>query len=429
MIVPETNISFEDTKKVLSYDEMMEICNNTDNFDYIDENIYGRNIRVFNYRLDIFKSFAQKGGRNFRGTVYDKDSKELLALPFFKFFNYNQSAFTLSNIVDNWKIKCIYEKVDGSLVYFYKVNNILVCRTKRSYTNLQSIRSMEIVNNDIKLKDFILNLIDKGYTPMFEFLSPINRLVVKYKFETLCYLGSRNRITGDMIFPNDNHKELLDIDIWSNPNISTYPIIEKLKTIDDVVNECSRGRIINNIFMKLKTFTKYKFINKIVTYYSNKTRDKIREGYCIVFDNGEIIKIKRLSYLSIFRIRNNITSDKEIAINLFNNTLDDIISEFKDDTKVIDYINMIIECIDDTWNKSINISKEFYNNNKDMNRKDYAIKARNKLDSQSFSISMEYYKNHDTNIELEKVKESYINYKRWRKSKLYKKECIINEEV
>ena len=90
-------INYENTRKVLSYNEMMNIYNKTDNFDIVDEEVYGIKTRSFNYRLDVFQSFNQCGARNFRGTTFDIESKELLALPFYKFFNYNQSEFTLDN--------------------------------------------------------------------------------------------------------------------------------------------------------------------------------------------------------------------------------------------------------------------------------------------------------------------------------------------
>lgn len=411
-------LTYEDTRKVLTYDEMMNLCNSIDNFDYVDEITYGRHTRSFNYRLDILNSFTKIGGRNFRGTTYDIETKELLALPFFKFFNYNQSLFTKDDEVEKWKIKSIYEKVDGSLVYFYIVNGNLVCRTQRSSTNMQSIVSLNIVKRDLKLEEFITTMIFKGYTPMFEFLSPANRLIVRYNFETLCYLGSRNRYTGDILYPNDDHEKLLNgVEMYKNPIISTYPIVENLKTVENVVKECKQDKF-NNIFTKLKTFRKYKIFNKIIEWIYNRYRNKVREGYCIVFDNGEIVKVKRVNYLYLFKIKDNMESDKEIVKCLFDNRLDDIISEFKEDPIILSNINTIIECVDDTWNRWNSNAKSFYETNKSLDRKDYAIKANKELNGTEFTIAMNYYSNkHDISI----IQQSYIINKLWKVSNHYKK--------
>ena len=422
-LIPGTSLSFKDSRKVLNFDEMMNLCDSTDNFDYVDEEVYGVTTRTFNYRLDIFSSFAQVGGRNFRGTCFELNSKKLLALPFFKFFNYNQSAFTLDTNVKKWNLINIFEKVDGSLVYFYKVNDNLLCRTKRTCRNLQCIHSMELVNKNSELKKYINYVIDLGYTPMFEFISPLNELIVKYNFETLCFLALRNRTTGKVYFADST-----EVPIYKSDKLQTYPIVDNIYSLQDTINECTRYKGRYYVLKLLKHFKNNKIVKRIIDYIQEKNRNGVREGYVLSFDNGEIVKIKRLTYISLFKIREAINSDVSIVELLFNETLDDVIGEFKDNEIVLKYIEMIIECVNDTWNKTLKDAKRFYESHKDMLQKDYALTAMKELSKDAFTLAMLYYK-YNGDISLDKVKQSYISNRKWRQSSLYTGEFHKDEGI
>lgn len=389
-------INYENTRKVLSYNEMMNIYNKTDNFDIVDEEVYGIKTRSFNYRLDVFQSFNQCGARNFRGTTFDIESKELLALPFYKFFNYNQSEFTLDKIVKTWKIKNIYEKVDGSLIFFYKVNGKLVARTQRRCNNIQSNEAMKIVNQNNDIKKWIEDTIENGYTPLFELLSNMDPHIVYYNnIDTICLLRIRNRSDGTLY--------MADLDIlplYESSLISVFPIYnDKLITINDIINDCKE-----NIF----------------------ERNELREGYVVLFENGELVKFKRPQYLSLAKLHDLHHTDTCIVEMLFNETLDDGLSEFKDNQSMLNYINNIIEAVDDTYNKKIKKAKDYYNQNKDLDRKLFAIKAQNELKDvkDSFGIAMELFINNGF-LDEKKLQESFLRKKSWRDSKKFN---VIQED-
>ena len=384
-------VKFKDSKKLISFDEMQSICDNTDNFDYVDEVIYGRTTRSFNYRLDIFDTFNQLAGRNFRGTTYDLETKELLAAPFFKFFNYNQSPFTLDTTIRSWNMINVFEKVDGSMIYFYKVNDNLVARTQRRCSNIQSIRAMYIVNNNKRLKNYINKVIDDGYTPIFELISPIyDQHIVYYNVELLCFLALRDRTTGK-VYCSDS----TEVPIYKEESLSTYPIVESFTNIKEIVDLCT-NQVIDN-------------------------RKDLREGFVVLFDNNELIKFKRLQFINLQRLRDSITNEKNIASMLFIGTLDDIFYEFRDNQIILDYVNNIIECINDTWNKRLKFCKSYYEDNKHLDKKQFAIKAQKELDKKDFTIAMLYLKSDGDPI-LDRLQDSYIKNKEWQLSTLYKGE-------
>lgn len=386
--------SLEESRQILSFDEMTKLSNEIDNFYYTDEMTLGVMTRTFNYRLNIFSQFSNPGGRNFRGSVYRVDTKELVALPFFKFFNLDENPFSFSNIVKDWKIKNIYEKVDGSLIYFYKIKDNIVCRTKGSYNSRQAIIAQSFLMHDKNLKDFIEGLIDNSFTPMFELLSPLNEIVVKYDFTDLCFLGARSLKTGEVVFPNyENIDRICNV-------LTLYPIYDRFNSVQDIVDTCNTEKF---------------------------ERNDILEGYTVLFENNEIVKIKRPQYLDLHAIKSSLVRDTKIVELLFGDKLDDLLAEYKDNSEITDYVNMVVDSVDDTWNKSCKSSLVFYRDNKDLGRKEFALKAKNELENFSFSICMNYY-SHGEEADLTRIRESYFSSRKWRESKFFKELGEMNIE-
>lgn len=383
LTVPNSRVRFEQTREVLTLDQMMAICQNTDNFDYTDEQVNGRTTRTFNYRLDIFESFAQVGGRNFRGTVYDVESKELLALPFHKFFNIYQSPFTQKSEIQEWQMDGVYEKVDGTLVYFYMVNNQLVARTKRRCNNKFAIGAMRIVNKKHILKSFIKSWIKHGYTPIFELISPMSQVVVRYDFEDLVFLALRNMKTGKI-----HYADMSMLPLINNEIVSVFPIADRFSTLDEVIAEC-------------KT--------------ENFGRDEVLEGYVVQFTNNEIVKVKRPQWISYASLHDLSRIDKCSVELLFAEKLDDALYEFKDNQAMLSYINNIVRCVDETWNAMLHGAKTFYETNKALDRKSYAVKGQGELEKMVFPLAMLYYLSGGY-PDLRSLQESYIKRKGWRES-------------
>ena len=175
--------------------------------------------------------------------------------------------------------------------------------------------------------------------------------------------------------------------------ISVFPIYDdKLITLQDVIKD-----------VKNETFE----------------RDDLREGYVILFENNELVKFKRPQYLSLSKLHDLTHTDTCVVEMLFNETLDDVINEFKDDQVMLDYINNIVQSVDDVYNKRIKKSKQFYIENKELDRKSYALKAKDESDdNESFSIMMNMYVNKG-NIDEKKIQEPFIRKKEWRKSKKF----------
>jgi len=197
-------------KYLLTYEDGMKLVKayNDFNFSFSEYMLDDYRVVTFTYFLCDFNHFERPlkeapyiKGYDMRGTtfVFNKDGslyKRYLMLP--KFFNLNQVENTLYDVVKNKKIKRITEKEDGSLIAVMKLpNGTLFPKTIGSFNNEQSIGAQKILDDNKNLRDFIADSLFLGYTPLFEYVSWDNRIVLKYSKPELRFIGVRDNINGD----------------------------------------------------------------------------------------------------------------------------------------------------------------------------------------------------------------------------------------
>lgn len=383
---------YGNTTDPIDYDQCMALVDQDENFHFVDEEQHCRRLRSFHYRLDVWTSFTKPGSRNMRGILFDRDTKQLLALPFFKFFNLGQNNMSATSVFSKFKIDQVMEKVDGSLIYFYMLDNALCLRTKKTFDNVQCAIARQILSKNGILEGFIRDILVSGCTPMFELLSPRNRIVVKYDFEDLCFLGYRDMKTGKIVSAN---------------KIVTPPGVRKAADFSD----------------------QYQNLTSISSECDTRLfeRDELTEGFVVYFSNGEMVKIKRKQYFDLAKLKESIYNDRAIVKLLFDEKLDDIRQEFEDDQYARNYIDMVVLSVADTWLKSVDTANKFWQQNKDLERKDYAILAKEQFKASNsliFPMVMEYYSSVGKS-DFGRLKESYIANRKWRESSHFKK----NEEI
>lgn len=134
---------------------------------------------------------------NLRGIVFDEATGELVSLPFHKFFNVNQVEHTQFHKISHLSAT-IYEKLDGSMIHFYRHGGNLHSSTRMSRNTPQAKEAMRFVEakENKAVLDLIHREIDQGRTPIFEYTGPRNQVVVVYPLDRLVYLASRDRKTG-----------------------------------------------------------------------------------------------------------------------------------------------------------------------------------------------------------------------------------------
>jgi RNA ligase len=138
-----------------------------------------------------------------RGLIYHPDTHDIVALPFRKFYNHNETQ--APTIAGDEEITA-FDKMDGSLGIVYMApDEVLRVATRGSFTSDQALWATQWLWDNIgKTWD---ECWDCGYlwvaggTDMFEIIYPDNRIVVGYDgFEGLVYIGSRKIETGEFSF-------------------------------------------------------------------------------------------------------------------------------------------------------------------------------------------------------------------------------------
>jgi T4 RnlA family RNA ligase len=369
------NILYNESLEIPKLNDCIKLVDNYNCFICVDETVDNIAIKTFNYRSALPAEFNQKYARNLRGIGYNAETGKLLYLPMHKFFNYNENEFTLDYKVNKWDIKTITEKYDGSLIIFYLLNNKLLCRTQNNSVSNQSIWAMDLVTNNKNGNELIKSItedINNGYTPMFEFVSWRNRIVVKYEYERIIYIGHRNRNTGEFSRDKDRYIQ------YGIESVKSYNI---------------------------KEFT----MDKIIEICTNSTED--REGFVVEFTNGEMVKIKLAQYFSLHKTKDELLNDKNVVKLALEGKIDDILPMLEFDSE---FRNHIVELSNKTiiaYRGYIEKATKYYNENKDLITKDFAIKAKKETTREIFNLSMNLY-NYGA-IDKVKFMDHFIKFKLW----------------
>jgi len=150
------------------------------------------------------------------------------------------------------------------------------------------IKTMKSVESDVAnearvhfqnrkdVQDFSQKLLEKDYSPIFEYVSPANRIVLEYDHPDFYYLGCRNMISGEILLSNQSPVEMPKT--VNSPTVFTpEQMVEYLKRedVEGVVVVLESG-----LMFKMKTDT-YCRIHKVLDHFSPKkiVENIINESY------------------------------------------------------------------------------------------------------------------------------------------------------
>lgn len=371
------NINFKNKYQEKLYNELMTLVTDPsiggNEFVIKDVAIKGQSnllYRIFTYSLPGFTQFKLPSAKDSRGTMFIVDKNtgkaELIALPMQKFFSVGEGEPHLAKLhsVDN--AKRIYMKEDGSLMtsYVSPIDGELKLKSKNNaeYVN-KSVIGKALPEN--LMKDLMKAYIQDAICVDLELTSPENRVLMEYKDYKLHVLSARSLLTGDKI------------DVRSDFFKQEYPHIH-----DALVKEVPRNEYDLN-------------------------RSDI-EGYVLEMENGELLKVKTLPYLSMVAVVN-IQDMSKLSVNLYaaavNEILDEVRSLFhyrnRSENFPIDKLIAQADAAEDYARKTylpfVKHVNEFVEKYKHLDIKDYIIKAQQE-DKDLMPVLMTLYKGKEFNL-------------------------------
>lgn len=202
-----------------------------------------------------------------RGLIVNKDTYEIVARPFTKFFNYEEHLALGLPVPSEEPIAI--RKLDGSLGILYWWNDLPFIATRGSFTSNQAIWATEWVRKNLDYSQF-----DVNYTYLFEIIYPENKIVVSYDFSGLVMIGAmsiENQPIGERgvrVPPN--------IQLATRVPYTGYHALKEMNTPNE------EGFVLffprSNVRMKIK-FDDYIRLHKIVTGLSEiGIWEMLREG-------------------------------------------------------------------------------------------------------------------------------------------------------
>jgi RNA ligase len=225
--------------------------------------------------------------RECRGLIFDTATGNLISRPYHKFFNVGERAETNLDKIDLTQPHVVLEKLDGSMIRPIPTPEGFRLGTKAGITDV-AMNAEYFVADKPEYAKFIKSSFACGLTPIFEWCSRKNRIVVDYLEDQLILTAVRDMRSGNYI--------------------SYSQMVETGKNYDIPVVKAIAGDETD--------------IEKIVDHI-RKWDDG--EGVVIRFDNGHMVKIKADDYVLRHRSKEQINSEKNIIQVILNDSVDDMI--------------------------------------------------------------------------------------------------------
>jgi RNA ligase len=243
---------------------------------------------VINYAVAMADTFDMTGPddlggairRECRGLIFNKEGN-IMSRPFHKFFNINEREETQSHVVDMSQPHVIMEKMDGSMIRPILVDGYLRLATKMGVTEVAMQAESWLAAQGPALKEWLRQCVEDSVTPIFEWVSPFNQIVLAYEEADLVYLGSRDNASGVYFF--DEYAPFT--------KVTRYGSVE----------------------------------GNITDYIAQQRGAEGREGDIIRFADGHMVKVKNDWYVRIHKTIDRILFDRNIISLILNEEVDDVI--------------------------------------------------------------------------------------------------------
>ncbi len=279
--------------------------------------------------------------RECRGLIFDTATGNLISRPYHKFFNVGEREETNLDKINLTQPHVVLEKLDGSMIRPIPTPEGFRLGTKAGITDV-AMNAEYFVADKPEYAKFIKSSFSCGLTPIFEWCSRKNRIVVDYPDDQLILTAVREMRSGNYI--------------------PYSQMVETGKNYDIPVVKAIAGDETD--------------IEKVVDHI-RKWDDG--EGVVIRFNDGHMVKIKADEYILRHRSKEQINSEKNIIQVILNDSVDDMIPLLtpEDAQRLKDFQQKFWCAVDEV---SSNLTKMFEGGDKMYSdKKEFAVQFVNKM--------------------------------------------------
>ena len=240
---------------------------------------------VINYNVMMADTFDCNIRRECRGIIFDTATGDIIRRPFHKFFNVNEREETQDHVVDLSQSHAILEKLDGSMIAPFVVDDQLIWGTKMGATEVaEPVEDFVLLHENYS--QFARFIIRRGYTPIFEWCSRKQRIVLDYKEDQLILTAIRDLTTGRYMS--------LDL-VMNTADLYFIPTVRQFEPQSDMKSFIEYVRLLED-----------------------------REGFVVRFSDGHMLKLKCDWYVQIHKAKEKILQDRNIVELILDDKLDDV---------------------------------------------------------------------------------------------------------
>ncbi|CAN1725122.1 putative RNA ligase [Hyphomicrobium sp. 1Nfss2.1] len=227
--------------------------------------------------------------RECRGIAFDLEGR-LISRPFHKFFNLGERPETMPDVVDLSRPHVILEKLDGSMIRAIPIGDSYRLGTKTG-VSLLTPQPEAFVAARPQYDAYIRTQLARGLTPVFEWCSRKQRIVLDYAEDRLVLTAVRENRTGRYVPLEDLRAEIAD-----EPRFAGIEIVRSYPgTAESMAALVAETRGLEG-----------------------------QEGWIVRFDDGHMVKLKADWYVTRHRALEGLSREKVVVATLLAGAADDV---------------------------------------------------------------------------------------------------------
>ena len=280
-----------DFPEIKTIQDVLPHIEGRDEFRIMDKDWY----TVINYMVSLENTFLWDENdpigsairRECRGLTFDKEGK-LICRKYHKFFNVGEKEETQLNKINLYEPHIVLFKLDGSMIRPIPTKEGFRLATKAGVTFV-AMNAEVFIADKPHYDTFIRKCFQRNITPLFEWVSRKNRIVVDYPEDNLILTGMRDKTTGCYVYYDAMLKYAT---AWNIPVV---------KAVD--------GLAVQNINL---------FVKQVREWDDG-------EGIVLRFDTGHMVKVKADDYVLRHKSKDSISQEKNVLQTILEDAVDDLV--------------------------------------------------------------------------------------------------------